>query len=68
MGKKWHSDKEKVLHQVKIDSDTRRTIKQLALIFDKSLSATTEEALKVYIENNKNILDGYHVRMSEVAI
>jgi len=64
MSKNWHSQGSKKLHQARISPDFKRSIRTLAIIRDTSISASTEQAVQMYANKNKEIIRDYHLTLA----
>ena len=64
MSRNWHNQGSKKLHQARISPDLKRSIRTLAIIRDTSISAITEQAVQMYVNNNKEIIRDYHLTLA----
>ena len=64
MNSNWHSQSSKKLHQARISPDLKRSIRTLAIIRDTSISASTEQAVQMYANKNKEIIRDCHLTLA----
>ena len=63
--RKWSTEMNKKLHQARIDGDIKEAIRTLAVINGDSINATTEQALRSWIQSNESKIQKYHYNRSK---